>query len=431
VLVQSLYLVVDIYFVTQLGPSVAAGVSSAGTVLYITTALGQMISVGTIARVSQAIGQRDRVEANCTFNQALLLSAIVASATMFFGYSLSDDYMSALAGDAVAQASGEVYLAWMFPGLFAGFLQVTMAAGLRSVGITQPVMFIQVSTVALNIVLAPILVLGWLSGSPYGVAGAGLASTIAAVAGLAATTAYVLVAKQPMHFLSFMCWPRLRYWKQILAVGGPAGAELILSFIYMTIMFWVVGPYGADAQAALGIGSRLLQSLMFVPVIAIGFAAAPIVGQNIGAGLLARARETFGRATALCIGCMTVSIAVTQWRPDTLMRLFTPESGVVTIGTEFLRWMSLALLPQAVIFACSSVFQGMGNTRPALISSASRLFLFVPLAMIFTSVQPATLEWFWIAALGTAFFQAGVSFYLLSREFRGHATHAMARLPVS
>jgi putative MATE family efflux protein len=414
--VQSLYLLVDIYFVAKLGPSAVAGVSSAGTLIFVTTALAQMLSVGTIALVSQSIGRNDHAEAERGFGQALLLSLLVAVVTMLVGYSLSERYMSAIAGDAAAQMSGLTYLYWFLPGMCAGVLQAAIAAGLRSVGITRPIMRIQIQTVLLNVLLAPILVLGWLSSVPLGVAGAGLASTIAAGAGLVLTLVYVIGSKNPIRIAPLSFKPRLNYWKRILAVGGPAGAEFVLSFVYLTIMYWVVSKYGADAQAAFGIGSRIIQSLLFVPALAISLAAAPIVGQSIGAGYMSRLLETFRTALALSVGCMAISIAVIQWGPEAAIEPFTGITSVTTIGATFLRWMSLALVPQAIIFVCSGVFQGLGNTRPALISSASRLLVFLPISVWLADARPESLEWLWAAALGTACMQATLSLILVFHE---------------
>ena len=83
----------------------------------------------------------------------------------------------------------------------------------------------------------------------------------------------------------------------MLDVGLPAGGEFALMFVYMGVIYWVISDFGAAAQAGFGIGSRIMQSI-FMPAMAIAFAAGPIAGQNFGAKQGSRVRETFAKARA-------------------------------------------------------------------------------------------------------------------------------------
>src|SRR5207248_11016827 len=78
-LFQTLYFLVDLYFVARLGEAAIAGVSTAGTISFVILALTQMLGVGTVALVSHAVGRKDQAEANLVFNQSVLLSAIWAA----------------------------------------------------------------------------------------------------------------------------------------------------------------------------------------------------------------------------------------------------------------------------------------------------------------------------------------------------------------
>src|SRR5437588_480534 len=85
-LFQTLYLLVDLYFVARLGDAAIAGVSSAGTAGFVILALTQMLGVGTVALVSHAVGRKDQAEANLVFNQSVLLSAICGVLTLVAGF---------------------------------------------------------------------------------------------------------------------------------------------------------------------------------------------------------------------------------------------------------------------------------------------------------------------------------------------------------
>jgi Na+-driven multidrug efflux pump len=120
-------------------------------------------------------------------------------------------------------------------------------------------------------------------------------------------------------------------------------------------------------------------------------------------------------------------VAVTvflQWKPEILVGFFTAESEATEIGATFLRTISWTFIAQGVVFTCSGMFQGLGNTRPAMLSSAVRLAVFVPLA-VWLSTQPGFhLEQLWLVSVMTVWIQAGVSYMLLRQQFNRRLTDA-------
>jgi len=212
----------------------------------------------------------------------------------------------------------------------------------------------------------------------------------------------------------------------MLDVGLPAGGEFALMFIYMGVVYWVISSFGAAAQAGFGIGSRIMQSI-FMPAMAIAFAAGPIAGQNFGAGRGARVRETFAKAVLLNTVVMVLVTVFLQWRPDVLVGFFTRESAATDVGATFLRTISWTFIAQGVVFTCSGMFQGLGNTKPAMLSTAIRLTVFVPVA-IWISKQPGfELEQLWVVSVATVWFQAGVSYLLLRHQFNRRLVDAPPR----
>src|SRR5207302_5431623 len=183
-LFQTLYFLVDLYFVARLGEAAIAGVSTAGTIGFVILAATQMLGVGTVALVSHAVGRKDQAEANLVFNQSVLLSAICGVLTLAAGFLVGGPYVRSVAADPAAAAAGVAYLYWYTPGLALQFALVAMGSALRGTGIVQPTMIVQMLTVILNTVLAPVLIAGWGTHHPLGAAGAGLASSISVAFGV-------------------------------------------------------------------------------------------------------------------------------------------------------------------------------------------------------------------------------------------------------
>src|SRR5450755_1238807 len=137
-LLQTLYYIVDLYFVSRLGDTAIAGVSAAGNVTFLVFALTQMLGVGIVALISQAVGRKDPVEANLVFNQSLVLSALCAVLTLVCGYAGTAPYMGTIGADASTVMMGTAYLYWFMPGLALQFALVAMGSALRGTGIVKP-----------------------------------------------------------------------------------------------------------------------------------------------------------------------------------------------------------------------------------------------------------------------------------------------------
>src|SRR6266481_2820547 len=129
-LFQTLYFIVDLYFVARLGDAAIAGVSSAGTAGFVIMALTQMLGVGTVALVSHAAGRKDQVEANLVFNQSVVLSAICAVLTLAAGFLLSGPFERSVAADSAAAAAGTAFIYWVIRG-FGPAAQAGFGVGAR------------------------------------------------------------------------------------------------------------------------------------------------------------------------------------------------------------------------------------------------------------------------------------------------------------
>ena len=199
-------------------------------------------------------------------------------------------------------------------------------------------------------------------------------------------------------------------------------------FVLMAVLYWVLRRFGPDAQAGFGIGMRIMQS-MFLPAMAVAFAAAPIVGQNFAAGKFLRVRETFLLATLIGSCIMVFLTLFCQWGSAWVVRGFTKDPTALAVGTQYLQVISWNFLASGFVFTCSAVFQGLGNTVPAVLSSASRLLSFV-LPLLWMSTQPNfALIHVWYLSVASVALQAIFSLWLVRREFRLRVPGAAASAP--
>jgi putative MATE family efflux protein len=426
---QTLYFLIDLYFVARLGDAALAGVGAAGNVTFLVFALTQVLGVGAVTLISQAVGRKDQADASLVFNQSLALAALAALVTLTVGYTCASGFMQSLGSNTAAIAAGIQYLHWFLPSLGLQFALVVMSSALRGTGIVQPAMIVQVLTVIVNAVLAPILIAGWGTGHPLGVAGAGLASSVAVGVGVILLWGYFRKLEKYVAFDTTAWRPQFPVWGRMLRIGLPAGGEFALMFVFMGVMYSITRRFGADAQAGFGVGMRLMQCL-FLPAMAVAFATAPIVGQNFGAGKYARVRETFAFASLVGSAIMVVLTLVAQWRAASLIHIFTADPAALAVGAQFLHICSWNFVATGLVFTCSGVFQGLGNTVPAVISAGSRLISFVVPALWLAAQPDFQIVQLWYASVASVTIQALISLWLVRAEFRKRLT-GVARPPVA
>ncbi|HJU75385.1 MAG TPA: MATE family efflux transporter [Gemmatimonadaceae bacterium] len=422
---QTLYFLIDLYWVGRLGTEAVAAVGIAGNLSFIVLALTQMLGVGTTTVVSHAAGRKDRTHALLMFNQSQVLATLVGVVVLIAGMALRRWYSNSMSADAKTAALASEYLLWFIPALALQFLMVAMGAALRAVGNFKPGMIVATVTVIINMILAPFLIFGWGTGIALGVAGAAIASLIAMVVAVLWLTLYFI---RPDAFLRFVPadWkPRYELWKQMLSIGLPAGFEFILMAVYMFIVYTISRPFGAAAQAGFGIGMRIIQA-GFMPVVALGFSVAPVAGQNFGARLGHRVIATFKDAALMASAVMLVFAVLCNIAPGALVAFFSSDPAVIAVGGDYLRIVSWNYIASGLIFVASSMFQAMGNTIPSLIASAARIALVAIPAFILARLPGFQLNWIWYLSVAAVIVQLTISMLFLRREFSRRLTFAVA-----
>lgn len=414
---QTLYFIVDLYFVSRIGSAAIAGVSASGNVFFLALAASQLISIGVMATVAQAVGKKDEAEANLFSDQAISMSLLFGAVMLALGYAFGGKGVEALTADAASAEAGKAYLFAFLPQLALMFPVAAMTSALRGAGVTMPTMVLQTATILLNAALAPVLIAGWGTGVPLGAAGAGWASSIAAALG---TIALVFMFPRVQSYLRLhidSLTPKFDAWRRIVFIGLPTSIEFLLMFVIFVVIYFVIRPFGAEAQAGFGIGGRIMQSI-FLPAMAVAFAAAPIAGQNFGARRYDRVRETFTVTAIIGSGIMLTLSVLCHLSPGMLARPFTNDPAVLAISNDYLTIVSWNFVFSGLVMAAGSMFQGMGDTRPSLFASATRMLTFV-VPVVWASQQPwFTLHDVWLISVASVVAQCALVLWLLFRTFK-------------
>jgi putative MATE family efflux protein len=345
------------------------------------------------------------------------LSLTAGAVFLVIALALRMPYARTLSADERTAILAGEYLLWFIPAMGLQFGMVAMGAALRGTGNFKPGMVVQTATVVLNMILAPFLIFGWGTGRAFGVAGAAISTLVAVGVGVVWLSTYFTGQASYLHLRAAQWRPQFGLWWRILRIGLPAGAEFALMAVYLFIVYTIARPFGAAAQAGFGVGVRLTQAC-FLPVVALGFAVAPVAGQNFGARKPDRVRATFTSAVLMAASLMLIVAVLCQFTPAAMIRIFSDDGEVVRVGTEYLRLISWGLVASGVVFVASSVFQALGNTIPPLVTSFGRIVIIAVPAFMMVRTPGFELRWIWYLSVAASTAQMAMNLVLLRREFR-------------
>jgi putative MATE family efflux protein len=292
---------------------------------------------------------------------------------------------------------------------------VAMGAALRGLGQFKPGMIVSSATILLNMALAPFLIFGWGTGHPLGVAGAAISTFVAIVVGVIWLTLYFLDKDAFLRFTPRDWAPQFGMWKRMLAIGLPSGMEFALMALYMVVVYAIIKPFGAEAQAGFGIGGRVVQAC-FMPVVALGFAVAPVAGQNVGAKLGSRVRETYRSAAMMSMAVTAVLTLFCYAAAPVLIGVFSSDPRVIGVGTEYLQIVAWTFVASGLNFENSSMYQALGNTVPSLATSAVRMTVVIIPTIMLSSRTGFAMRWIWYLSIASVVVQLALGLALLRRE---------------
>src|SRR5688500_2905035 len=182
---QTLYVLVDLFWMGRLGTDAIAAVGLAGNLSFIVIAITQVLAGGATTLVSHASGRKEQERAIFLFNQSQVLSMVVGLIFLAVAMALRHQYAATQSSTEGMRIATEEFLLWFIPAMALQFAMVAMGAALRGTGNFKPGMIVQTATVVINMVTAPFLIFGWGPFPEMGVSGAAIATFFSIVVGVA------------------------------------------------------------------------------------------------------------------------------------------------------------------------------------------------------------------------------------------------------
>lgn len=410
IVIQSLYLVVDLFFVSRLGADAVAGVTSTATAALLSGMFGQLLGIGAVSLIGQALGAGRYAQACTIFIHAGLMAIACSVCVVIAGYMGGGHVLSGLASGEDAQQMGKSYLYGYMPGLALQIIITVATFGLRAAGEPYGPLIAQCFSVPINLVLAPLLIFGVPGITGLGTLGAGLATTMA-TAVAAAIILYRAVGRY-RHFAQ----PRITFrWenpiaRRIISVGLPAGLETFVIYLFAGLMYWAAAKLGAPVQAAFGIALMLIQAL-FIPSVSVAYGCVPVAAYYFGANDIGKVREIYVVSLTMVMSAMLcLTVGCFLWG-STLVSFFSSDSHVGDKAAYVLACLSLNFVTSGLTHINGSILQASGRTIWSLLAICTRLSIFITPLFFLVNFNQVTLQWLCLLSNLAFLSQAIVSSY--------------------
>ena len=401
-LMESVFAVADIFFVSKLGADAIATVGLTESVITIVYAVAVGLSVATSAIVSRRIGEKKDKKASNSAYQAIFAGTIISLVISITGVILAKNILRLMnaSEDVISQYSG--YTTIMFGSNLVIMLLFINNAIFRSAG--NPVLSMRVLWIAnlINICLDPILIFGLGPIPAFGIKGAAIATTTGRGLAVAYQFFLLLKGKGKIQLKNVRIKPDLHLIGQILKLSTGTISQNIVATSSWIILMRIVAIYGSEVLAGYTIAIRIV-IFSLLPAWGIANAASTLVGQNLGAGDPDRAEKSAwiaGRVIMLFMGIISFLLVI--W-PHTFIGFLTSEQRIVDFGSVSLRIVSFGLIIYGLGMVLVNSFNGAGDTQtPFRINLLSFWIIEIPLA--------------WILATQTGLEQKGVFLAIVIAE---------------
>ncbi len=396
---ESVFAIVDIYFVGHLGADSVAIVGLTESMLAIVYAVAIGLSIGATATVARRTGEKDAEGAARTAAHAIYLGVIVSIVMSVVGIVFAPVFLRLLGAEPQVIAEGTMFTRTMLGGnavIVFLFLLNAIFRGAGDAAIAMRVLFL---ANLLNIILAPCLIMGadifaflgigapqWLIDNwifpRLGVTGAAIGTTIGRGVG-------VLLAAYWLFRPGGRITIRKEYWRynseimsSLIKIAAPAVLQFTIATASWSALVRVVAGFGSDAIAGYVIGLRIIMFAL-LPAIGLSNAAATLVGQNLGAGKPERAEASVWKAAFINAAVLGAVSLIFLFCSNRIVGFFTDEAAVLAYGTNCLHIVAYGFVFYAFGMVLESSFNGAGDTwTPTYLN----LFIFwmfeIPLAYL-------------------------------------------------
>ncbi|MGL5042308.1 MAG: MATE family efflux transporter [Culicoidibacterales bacterium] len=380
-IIQSLYNVADLMIVGWFnGAESIAGVNISGQITFVLTNFVMGLCIGGSVLVAQYLGAKNNkaiIEVIGTLFSTLAIAALTIMVIMWFSQTAVLELMQT-PQEAFSEASDYLFITML--GVFFIFGYNALSSIMRGLGDSKtPLIFISVACV-INVLLDFLLV-GYF----------GLAATGAAVATVISQATSMLLCIIYLIRNNFIFDFSLRLFKikrerlaQILRVGIPSSLQNVITGISFLVITAIANTLGVSAAAAVGVVGKF-NVFAIMPSIALSLSISSMVAQNIGAGKIERANETFKIGTMIAWTISVTIFAFAQIFPEQIFGLFSADAQMMEIGLPYFKLFTFDYLLVPFVFCFNGLFIGAGESMVSLfINSMSAIILRVPMAILFS-----------------------------------------------
>jgi putative MATE family efflux protein len=399
---ESVFAVVDVFFVSTLGPSAIATVGLTESVLTLVYAVSIGLTMGTTALVARRIGEKDPRGAADAAVQSIVVGLAASIPFSLAGIFFARDILRLMGADAWSLEHGWRFTAWMLGGNVVIMLIFINNAIFRGAGDAAIAMRVLWLSNGINLVLDPSLIRGWGPFPRLGVEGAGVATTIGRGTGVIVQLFVLFRGAKHIRILR----DQVRLHTEVMGTLVRTSLGGIGQFIIQTSswigLVRIASAFGSEVVAGYTIAVRIFVFTL-LPAWGLSNAAATLVGQNLGAKQPERAERSVWLTGWLNMTFLGVVSLAYIFFNEPLMRIFTAEPGVVAAGAECMRIVSYGYLIYAWGQVMPQAFNGAGDTMtPTKINFFCFWLLEIPLA--------------WFLALHLGLGQKGVWWSIVAAE---------------
>ena len=370
---QTMYNLTDTYWLGTLGTEELAAINLITPVQNIVVNFGSGITVAGSVLIAQYIGAGRKDDAKSMANQIFACAIIFAVACAVLCNIATPSIVTWLGADGDTWRYSKTYMQLVILDMPFLYMVNIYAAIHQAQGDTLRPMLLNFLGITVNMILDPLFMVVF----HWGVAGAALATAMAKA--VPAVIAFILLHSPGAPITLEL--KKLKFEKEklrnIVVIGLPTaigGSTMQFGFLLMSKS---VFKYGTQAMAAYGIGNKV-NGLISLPSNGIGSAVATIVGQNVGAGQLERAREGYKLSMKMIIVFLLVGGMILSRKPisTAIVSIFSEDAEVIAMAADFLSIMAFWVFTNGVYNSTMGLFQGSGHTEVTMIVDASRLWVF-------------------------------------------------------
>lgn len=411
--VNSLYNIVDSYFVARLSEEAMTALAMVYPVQNLVNAIAIGFAIGINATVAFYLGAKDQGRADQAAALGMLLSLLHGVFLTVVCIAIMPGFLRMFSGDQAVIEMALDYSQKVF--LFA----TVITSGLVFEKVFQAVGRMKVSMLCMmcgfvtNIILDPLMIFGIGIFPRMGIAGAAYATGIGQIVTLIAYLVFYRISPIPVKMKKQHLKMQKEVTGKLYAIGVSATLNLALPSLLISVLNGILAGFSEKYVLVLGAYYKL-QTFIYLTANGIIQGIRPLMGYNYGAGERERVRKIFQTTLALTMGVMAVGTILSWLIPEKLMGLFTSQQETLQSGVAALHIISLGFMVSAVSVTCSGALEGLGKGLPSLYISLLRyVVIIIPAAFCFSRFLGA--EGTWYAFCFTEFAAAGFAYIIYRR----------------